>query len=888
MKKILLVDGLSILNRAFYALPLLTTKSGEYTNAVYGFLSILLRFTDELQPDYVTVAFDLPEPTFRHKLYGAYKGTRKGMPDELRAQLPTIKNLLAAMRIPMAQLPGYEADDVLGTLAKKAAADGMQPIIITGDRDLLQLACDTIEIRLPKTRAGQTTVETYRAADVFAKYGVSPTAFIDVKALMGDTSDNVPGVPGIGEVTATKIIAQYGSLEGALENLDSLKPPRAAANLREHRDMAFLSRTLVTIDTTVPGDLTLEKLDMFNEEAAAEVARLELRTLQKRFGAVAATPENATAEAEIIPEIIICPAAAKEYFARLVLVDGAAVHFVWDESGGIVGLAVACDSLPLTYLHTTAQSAEITLFEQADGLTPARLMALAMPFLVGDTPKFLADAKAALAHTNINCATFDAHLAAYVLDVTHPQNCFSAPLPDIEALLGNKGKRAADRTTIRDIPAEKLAHYAAGTASIIYASRTGMLERLRENGQDKLFTEIEMPLVRVLSSMEKAGIRVDKAVLAGIGGKLHEAIARLTSDIYFAAGMEFNINSPQQLGDVLFDKLQLPGGKKTSRGYSTAAAELERLMHRHEVIPLIMEYRAHVKLAGTYIDGMLPLVSRETGRIHGTFHQARTDTGRLSSAEPNLQNIPVRTAMGRELRRAFIPAEGCVFVDADYSQIELRILAHMSEDGTLIRAFQSNEDIHRRTASQVLGIDPQDVSQEERSRAKAVNFGIVYGISAFGLSQDIKLSVKRAEQYIEAYFAMYPGVRAYLDETIARAKRDGYVATIFGRRRALPELASHIHATRQFGQRVAMNMPIQGSAADIIKLAMIGVYDRLGREGLQTRLILQVHDELLLEAPTNEAETVAQLLREEMENAASLRVPLVADVNIGGSWYDTK
>jgi DNA polymerase-1 len=814
MKKILLIDGLSILNRAFYALPLLSTKAGVYTNAVYGFVNILLRFVDEVAPAHIAVAFDLPQPTFRHNLYGAYKGTRKGMPDELRAQVPTVKELLEAMRIPICELPGYEADDVIGTLAKAAEAQGLQPVIISGDRDLLQLASDTIEIRMPKTSKGQTTVEVFRAAEVQEKYGVTPRAFIDVKALMGDTSDNVPGVPGVGEKTATKIIQDYGSIEGALENIATLKPPRAAANLAEHRETAFLSRELVTINTAVPVELPLADVDMFNADAREMVQELELKSLLKRFEG----------------DFPTAAPAAEPTFETCTLAD------------------LAKSDMPIA-IHFSAQGVGVAWGTHAPALIVNPNEDELAAFLASPRPKLLYDAKAALAQHEIANITFDALLAAYAADPT---------------------------ARMKEFPA----HPASAAAFILsaYESRESLPE---------IYATIEFPLVAVLSQMEKIGIRVDRAFIEQFGQELQLVTERLKGEIFFQIGEEFNINSPQQLGVILFEKLGLKGGRKTSRGYSTAADVLEKLANKHPIIPLIQEYRTHMKLLGTYVDGLLPLIDTD-GRIRTTFRQAATDTGRLSSAEPNLQNIPVRTALGRQFRKAFIPADGCVFVDADYSQIELRLLAHISGDEVLVEAFRVGADIHRLTAARVLAIAPEDVTSEERSRAKAVNFGIIYGISAFGLSEDLKIPVFEAQSYIDGYFAKYPGVKTYLEKTVADAKENGYVQTMFGRRRPMPELTSHIYNTRQFGERVAMNMPIQGSAADIIKLAMINVHARLARENLQTRLVLQVHDELLLEASQSEAEIAARIIKEEMENVCELAVPLVADVNVGASWYDTK
>jgi len=894
-RKILLIDGFSILNRAFYALPLLSTKDGEYTNAVFGFMNIFFRFCDEEQPDYITVAFDLPQPTFRHEQYGAYKGTRKGMPDELRAQVPMLKHLLEKMHINIAECAGFEADDVIGTLTAKAVAEGIEPVIISGDRDLLQLATDTVRIRLPKTKAGKTEVEDYYAADVLAKYGVSPQAFIDVKALMGDASDNVPGVPGIGEVTATKIIAAYGSLDAALEHVNEIKPKKAAENLAEFKDLALTSKMLVTIVQDAPVELCLAPPDnMWNAEALAEIRRLEFKALLKRFESQG-TKEVAR---ELVYEVIKDRESAQKFLSALANSGGlTAIYPLWGETQ-LIGIALAAESGGLKYIATDC--GELSLFSEP-GLSQEELMDMAKPWFESESAKCVYDYKTEarrLYACNIALKgdTFDTMLAAYVIDPLTPNRTPSdiaaaylqEPLPTLEDLLDNKGKRGKDRKASKDIPVEEAAKYAVSIADALLRCKPILEDALAANNQVDLYNKIEIPVAQTLLDMEIQGIQVDHTTLTNYGEVLNKRLLLLTAAIYDLAGEEFNINSPAQVGVILFEKLGLKGGKKTTQGYSTAADVLDKLVDKHPIIPLILEYRAHAKLKSTYVEGLLPLINPATSRIHSTFNQALTATGRLSSAEPNLQNIPIRMPLGRELRKAFVPREGAMFVDADYSQIELRLLAHMSGDETLINAFREGEDIHRLTASQVLGIALEDVTSEERSNAKAVNFGIIYGIGAFSLSEDLKISVKEAEHYISGYFRKYPGVKHYLDATIEGAKTNGYVATLFNRRRAMLELKSPNFNTRAFGERVAMNMPIQGSAADIIKIAMVNISRRLHQEELETKLILQVHDELLLEVPKAEIEKVTHILKEEMENAVSLDVPLVADVNVGDSWYDTK
>jgi len=901
-KKILLFDGLSILNRAFYALPLLSSPSGEYTNAVYGFLNIFFRFCDEETPDYITVAFDLPQPTFRHERYGAYKGTRKGMPDELRSQVPILKGLLEKMQIHVAECPGYEADDILGTLTAKAQEQDITPVIISGDRDLLQLASDVVRIRLPKTKAGKTEVEDYFADDVLAKYGVTPKAFIDVKALMGDASDNVPGVPGIGEVTATKIIAAHGSLEAALAKTDEIKPKKAAENLVQFREQALLSQMLVTIVQDAPVPLQLcEPKNIQNDQSRDEIKRLGLKSLYKRFEILpAAKPSHAPA-APLDPVKIVKTSQEIEEIFRILAAETTALCFLWDDAAvqpQLVGIGLAAAGIPPTYIATAG---ELSLVAD-DGICGAQLLNLARTWLESDSPKLVYDLKAEIRRLrcheiNLRGVRFDIMLAAYVLDPLRPNKTPSdvfalylgTDIPTMEDILGNKGKRGKDRRTVADIPSETAADYAAGVAEASLRTLPIMEQMLAESNQVELYKNMELPLAYVLANMESTGIKVDRVTLAAYGKILDTRINQLTQEIHLLAGEEFNINSPAQLGVILFEKLGLiPGGKKNQKaGYSTAADVLEKMSNKHPIIPLVLEYRAHAKLKSTYVEGLLPLISGDS-RIHSTFHQALTATGRLSSSEPNLQNIPVRMQLGRELRKAFVPHEGCVFIDADYSHIELRLLAHMSGDDVLITAFRHNQDIHRITASQVFGVDPADVTAEQRNNAKAVNFGIVYGISAYGLSDDLSIPVKEAEKYIAGYFAKYPGVKAYLDETINRAKHTGYVETLYNRRRFMPELKSSNYNTRSFGERVAMNMPIQGTAADIVKIAMLNVSRRLENENLAAKMVLQVHDELLLESPEGEVQRVTHLLKEEMENAARLSVPLVADVNVGDSWYATK
>ncbi|MCL2605092.1 MAG: DNA polymerase I [Defluviitaleaceae bacterium] len=881
LKKILLIDGFSILNRAFYALPPLTTAAGEHTGAIFGFMSILFRFIDEEKPDYITVAFDLPVPTFRHELYGAYKGTRRAMPDELREQVPTLKSLLVKMGLPPAEYAGYEADDVIGTLSLKAEAAGLKAVIVSGDRDLLQLATETVCIRLPKTKAGKTEVETYYAADVLAKYGVSPAAYIDVKALMGDASDNIPGVPGIGEVTATKIITAYGSLENAIANAAEVKPKKASENLIEFEEQARISQMLAAIATDVPIDLTLTPAQgMWNQDALDEITRLELRQTAKRFvkeissdSPKIITQEKPAEEEKAIKIIDALPEAESLFKILMESAEGTALYILWDDMQP-VGMAISANGWEPYYITCDFIKAAKPWFESA-------------------APKWVYDAKHEIQRfrthgVNPRNIAFDVMLAAYTLDTLNAEKS----LPDLAAMYLKEvlptEKEIINKKSFGDLPVRDAAGFAVGYADALARLQPLMYEALNNNDTQCLYEIIEHPLTTVLADMENIGIQVDNGILIAYGEKLAKRLTLLTEAIHNHAGEEFNIQSPAQLGVILFEKLGLKGGKKTTQGYSTAADVLEKLKPAHPIVGEVLEYRAHAKLKSTYIDGLLPLINPFTNRIHSTFRQALTATGRLSSAEPNLQNIPVRMPLGRELRKAFVPRSGCVFIDADYSQIELRVLAHMSGDPVLIKAFRENEDIHRITASQVLGIAPEDVTPAQRGNAKAVNFGIIYGISAFGLSEDLGIPIWEAEDYIAGYFVQYPRVKAFMDGCVQKAKETGFASTLYNRRRALPELKSHNFNIRSFGARVAMNMPIQGTAADIIKIAMIRVANRLQSEKLAASLILQVHDELLLEVPHGELDAVKTLVRTEMEGAAALAVPLVADINAGESWYEAK
>lgn len=873
-KKIVLIDGHSILNRAFFGVPPLTNSEGLHTNAVYGFLNIMFKILDEEKPDYLTVAFDRSEPTFRHQMFDAYKGTRKPMAQELREQVPVMKEVLQAMGIKIVEMPGYEADDLLGTIAGMAEVQGMDVSIISGDRDLLQLATEKVKIRIPKTKRTGTEIEDYYAADVVERYQVTPKEFIDVKALMGDSSDNIPGVPGIGEKTATNLIVAYKSIENAYAHLEEITPKRAKTNLEEHYDMAQMSKTLATIEVHAPIEFDMEaaKLtDLYTPEAYVYMKRLEFKNMLTRF-----SDDMSQNDLEKYFHVYHELDEIQNFFDGFTAKEAAVSFF--EEAGTVYGLAVAKSNQNVVYLTCGGFVTEGYLEEQAQKLCD-RLDTLMTP-----------DLKGLLKHVHVSETQkcIDTTIAAYLLNPLKNEYTYDDLAKDILGLmvpskldlLGKlKIKKAADE---KPEALELLACYEAYTC---IAAKNQLLEQLEDHGMKKLYDEIEMPLVFVLADMEKEGIRAEKAELESYGAQLTGRIAELETSIYEKAGETFNINSPKQLGVILFEKLQMPNGKKTKTGYSTAADVLERLAPDYPIVSEILEYRQLTKLKSTYADGLALCIASD-GRIHSTFNQTITATGRISSTEPNLQNIPIRMELGRLIRKVFVPKEGYVFIDADYSQIELRVLAHMSGDQNLIAAYQHAEDIHRITASQVFHTPLEEVTDLQRRNAKAVNFGIVYGISSFGLSQDLSITRKEAEGYIASYFETYPGIKTFLDRLVSDAKEKGYAETMFGRRRPVPELASSNFMQRSFGERIAMNSPIQGTAADIIKIAMIRVKQRLDREQLKSKLILQVHDELLIEAAADEEEYVKTLLAEEMRHAADLAVTLEVDVQSGRNWFE--
>lgn len=873
-KKIVLIDGHSILNRAFFGVPPLTNSEGLHTNAVYGFLNIMFKILDEEKPDYLTVAFDRSEPTFRHQMFDAYKGTRKPMAQELREQVPVMKEVLQAMGIKIVEMPGYEADDLLGTIAGMAEVQGMDVSIISGDRDLLQLATEKVKIRIPKTKRTGTEIEDYYAADVVERYQVTPKEFIDVKALMGDSSDNIPGVPGIGEKTATNLIVAYKSIENAYAHLEEITPKRAKTNLEEHYDMAQMSKTLATIEVHAPIEFDMEaaKLtDLYTPEAYVYMKRLEFKNMLTRF-----SDDMSQNDLEKYFHVYHELDEIQNFFDGFSAKEAAVSFF--EEAGTVYGLAVAENSQNVAYLTCGGFVTEGYLEEQVQKLCDG-LDTLITP-----------DLKGLLKHVRVpetkNC--IDTTIAAYLLNPLKNEYTYDDLARDILGLMVPSKLDLLGKLKIKKAAEEKpeaLELMVCYEAYTCIAAKNQLLEQLEYHGMKKLYDEIEMPLVFVLADMEKEGVRAEKAELEAYGAQLTGRISELETSIYEKAGETFNINSPKQLGVILFERLQMPNGKKTKTGYSTAADVLERLAPDYPIVSEILEYRQLTKLKSTYADGLALCIASD-GRIHSTFNQTITATGRISSTEPNLQNIPIRMELGRLIRKVFVPKDGYVFIDADYSQIELRVLAHMSGDQNLIAAYQHAEDIHRITASQVFHTPLEEVTDLQRRNAKAVNFGIVYGISSFGLSQDLSITRKEAEGYIASYFETYPGIKTFLDRLVSDAKEKGYAETMFGRRRPVPELASSNFMQRSFGERIAMNSPIQGTAADIIKIAMIRVKQRLDREQLKSKLILQVHDELLIEAAADEEEYVKTLLAEEMRHAADLAVTLEVDVQSGRNWFE--
>lgn len=869
--KLMILDGNSIINRAFYGVRLLSTKDGVYTNAIYGFLNILERLRADEQPDALCVAFDLKAPTFRHLAYDGYKATRHPMPEELAMQMPLMKEVLGAMNIPIYECEGWEADDILGTAGEICAREGADCVIVTGDRDSLQLVTDRVTVKLVTSKSGQTITTNY-TPDVFrAEYGFDPVRLVDLKSLMGDSSDNIPGVAGIGPKTATSLLLEYGTLDGIYEHLPEIKES-VRKKLEKDREQAYLSYDLATIRKNAPVDFVPERnlvREVDNDALYALFHRLEFTRLIARYGLH--VPQEAPKPQEKIEAVCTCEAVTDAARAREIATRLSKERYV--------NLAVSED---LSKIAVQLEDAGFLFSGEAV------LDNDFMSTMFGASVKKVTHDCKSLMRTLLERGfpadgfIFDTALAAYDLDATRGDY----KLDDVFSQYCGAQIGYADEARIGKEAAERAALLAQSAAvAALYAVLPG---KLRECGMEKLYYEIELPLCAVLARMETRGVLVDQMALVAFGNMLELGIEKDQADIFRYAGQEFNINSPKQLGEVLFERLGLPPVKKTKSGYSTNAEVLEKLKSRHPIIEAILDYRTLTKLKSTYADGLVKEIA-DDGRIHTTFQNMVTATGRLSSTEPNLQNIPVRTELGSEIRKMFVPKDGWVFVDADYSQIELRVLAHIAEDAHMQNAFTSGMDIHTATAAQVFHVAPEYVTPLMRRHAKAVNFGIVYGISEFSLAEDIGVTRKEAKAYIENYLQNYAGVREYMKNIVAQAKQDGFVTTMFGRRRNLPELKSSNFNIRSFGERVALNTPIQGTAADIIKLAMIHVDKTLREQKLQARLVLQVHDELIVECPIEEREQVTALLTEQMEqHVAKLSVPLLAEAKSGASWYEAK
>jgi DNA polymerase-1 len=892
----MIVDGNSILNRAFYGLSKtanLTNSEGLHTNAVFGFINILSKYLAEEEPKYLCVAFDLKAPTFRHKEYDQYKAQRKGMPAELAEQVPIIKQVLDAMNIKRVEVEGYEADDILGSISLCAEENGMEAILLTGDRDSLQLASQTTRIKLPVTRGNKTETDEYDYQKVFEKYGVAPIKLIDVKGLMGDTSDNIPGVPGIGEKTALELIKKFDSIEGIYENIALVEKKGVREKLEANKDLAFLCKRLATIERRMPNICNIEqylRVEFDKDKLYDIFKKLEFKTFIEKFGlkdnTSLQTLDNMAVEHIKISSIVDL----EQYINAIKTIKKMTVYYHMDLSGSFVDdlCIYACEesSLPAVFIFSKDFSSDTAI------------KALKDIFEDQEIKKYGHDLKAFIKHLKasgieINGLAFDTMIAAYILEPTRSSYRISELSEDIlnkvitpaENLYDKHGNKLQGLESL-EIDTNTIC---ATCAQVIYELTQALTPIIKENEQEELFYCIELPLVEVLADMELWGFKVDVEGLENFSKELDGKISVLEDEIYMLAGENFNINSPKQLGVILFEKLGLPSAKKTKTGYSTGAEVLEKLSQKHEIVDRILEYRQLMKLKSTYADGLLTVIDKNTGKIHSNFNQTVTATGRISSTEPNLQNIPIKLELGRKIRKVFIPSDkNYVLLDADYSQIELRVLAHITGDKNMIEAFNSNEDIHTTTASKVFGIPVNEVSPMMRSRAKAVNFGIVYGIGDFSLAQDIGVTKKEAKRYIDEYLNKYSSVKEYMHDTVEKGKELGFVTTVFNRRRYLPELKSSNFHMRAFGERIAMNTPIQGTAADIIKISMVRVYNELKKRKLKSRLILQVHDELIIETEKTELDEVSKLLKDCMENAVSLAVPLTVDVKYGETWYETK
>ncbi|WP_195945540.1 DNA polymerase I [Paraclostridium bifermentans] len=872
-KTLIIIDGNSIVNRAFYALPDLTNKKGLHTNAIFGFTNMLFKLIDTYKPTHISVAFDKKAPTFRHLEYKEYKAGRKKMPDELKQQLEPLKNLLDAFNINRLEIEGYEADDIIGTVSLKAEQEGYKVYIVTGDKDAIQLASKTTTTLITKKGVGE--VEEYDFNEVEKKYGMTPTQFIDLKGLMGDKSDNIPGVPGIGEVTGIKLIKEFGSIENIIENIDSVKgSPRK--KIEENKELAIMSKRLATIIRDVPVDFDLEKLEFGNYDKSKLIEvfnELNFNTLISRLDSDAEELKVIVNKLEDVKEFINKAKNSKKLILKTI-----------SKSGNILE-----KNIMQIYLSVDGEELFWADESQIDEIKELLVDEDLRVYGYNLKEDYIALRPYGIYLSNIY---FDIAIAEYLIDSSSSNytydsiamNYFGQKIKSSEELLG-KGVKAKK---YEDLEKEELDNTIGSIVQLVEKVTPKMEEKLVDMDMDGLFYHVEMPLVEVLGYMEYEGVMVDKDKLIELGEEFKISIDKLEKDIYNLAGEEFNINSPKQLGVILFEKLELPVIKKTKTGYSTNAEVLEHLSDKHEIIDKITEYRQIVKLKSTYVDGLINIINPISHRIHSSFNQTITTTGRISSTDPNLQNIPVRLELGRNIRKVFISDKGFKLVDADYSQIELRVLAHMSQDEHMIDAFNHNVDIHTKTASQVFGIDINDVTSDQRSAAKAVNFGIVYGISDFGLAKNLHIPVKEAKNYIDSYLNTYEDIKSYMDSTIEEAKEDGYVKTILNRRRYIPEIKSSNTILKNLGKRLAMNAPIQGSAADIIKIAMVNVYKKLEERDLKSKLVLQVHDELIIECIEEELEEVSKIVKDEMEHAVSMDVNLDVDLNTGDSWYETK
>ncbi|MBE7039634.1 MAG: DNA polymerase I [Ruminococcaceae bacterium] len=871
-EKFLILDANSIINRAFYGVRLLTTKDGTYTNAVYGFLNIMFKYIEEINPSYIAAAFDLKAPTFRHKMYDGYKATRKGMPEELAVQVPLLKEVLSAMNITVLEKEGYEADDIIGTVARKCSEKGFECDILTGDKDDLQLATETNKIYLVTTRMGNTDTEIFDSEKVLEKYGVTPAEFVNVKAIMGDTSDNIPGVKGIGEKGALALISEFKNLENIYLNIDSDKITKSMRQkLIEGKETAFLSRTLATIDVDVPicFECIDAKVKQYDEESLFEIfTRLEfksfLKKLSKTYIDEKQQKETVKTELKELDSSNTCE----------IMLNGEKTAYIIDSKNKRLYFAQKADTCYFIDINDETSNYIKEFFADE------KIKKIAHSF----KEDIIYLSKAGIEEFN---NVFDTEIAAYLIEPSRKSYLIEELAFDfLGIVLLKNSESGAVQLSLEGEEEDK--EYLHDFTAALLKLENYETEKLKQTEQEKLFYEIEMPLVFVLANMQMTGVLVNSEKLSEFGEMLTSKIDNLTKEIHALAEGEFNINSPKQLGEVLFERLKLKAVKKTKTGYSTNAETLEKLAGEHPIIEKILEYRQLTKLNSTYVVGLKNEINKETGRIHSNFNQTVTQTGRISSAEPNLQNIPVRTELGREMRKMFIAKEGFSLVGADYSQIELRVLAHIAGDKNMTDAFKSGKDIHSSTACRIFSCEEDDITPAMRTAAKAINFGLIYGKGEFSLAKDLNISMKEAKEYINDYLGSYPDVQKYMKDIVAFAHEKGYVTTMFGRRRVIAELASKNFQLRSFGERAALNTPIQGSAADIIKLAMVKVFNKLKENNLKSRLILQVHDELIVEAEDSEIEIVKDILKTEMENACTMAVPLKTDMQVGRSWYDTK